>query len=129
MDTNEPIAIDGYDTISFFYGKPEKGSEEYSCSHAGKTWLFCNDENRQKFLTHPEQYQPQFEGNCALAMSLGQKIKANPLNFAIIDEHLYFGKNAVASWLFKHLPGGTDRAQHKWEGMSKQTAKDESAVS
>jgi YHS domain-containing protein len=128
MDSKEEIAIDGYDTVSFFYGKPEKGSNDYSCSHDNKTWLFANEDNKQKFLTNPEQYQPQFEGYCGMALTLGQKVTANPACFSIIDNRLYFSKNTVANWLFKHIPGSAVRAQQKWDSMSRETAKDESSM-
>ncbi len=65
-------AIRGYDAVAYFSeNKPVKGSEQFSFSWNGATWLFSNNENKESFKMNPERYAPQYGGYCAYGLSRG----------------------------------------------------------
>ena len=73
------VAIRGYDAVAYFTaGKALKGSESFSFSWHGMTWLFSSDENRDRFTKDPEKYAPQYDGYCAWAMTEGRKALTDP---------------------------------------------------
>ncbi|MGV6825522.1 MAG: YHS domain-containing (seleno)protein [bacterium] len=112
------IAIEGYDPVSFFDGHASPGKQTYTHTYAGKTWRFVTTKNRDRFAINPEAYIPQFDGNCALAVSLGQRSPGKPASWCILDDKLYFGGNAFATFLFKLFPRFRTIAQRKWLTLS-----------
>ena len=51
-------------------------------------------ENRARFKADPVRYAPQFSDYCAMALSKGELVEANPENWTIVDGKLYiFGKS------------------------------------
>jgi len=84
------IALDGYDLVSYFQGKPVKGSSAVSLNWQGNTYYFSNAQNLQAFKQHPDQYQLAYGGWCAYAMGeSGDLVEVNPLAYKIIDQTLY----------------------------------------
>jgi hypothetical protein len=52
-------------------------------------------EHREEFKANPARYAPQFENFCAMALSKGELVVADPENWLISDGKLYvFGKPA-----------------------------------
>lgn len=116
--TDNRIAIEGYDPVSFFDGDAKSGKTKYSYVYAEKTWLFTSTENRGRFIKNPQGYAPQFDGNCALAVSLGQRSPGKPESWCILDDKLYFGGNTFATYLFRLFPRLRTVAQRKWLALS-----------
>src|SRR5258707_7123473 len=56
-------AIDGYDPVSYFDGKPAEGDSKFSNTHKGVTYLFSSLINLNKFKAHPEKYEPAYRGH------------------------------------------------------------------
>ena len=82
--------IDGYDVVSYFtHDAPKMGSTRYKTEYHGQTMLFINNENLTTFLANPEAHMPAYNGNCAYGMAFGMKSRADPLQYAIIDNRLY----------------------------------------
>lgn len=98
------VALNGYDPVTYFKGKPLEGSESYSYSHKGIIYLFTDSRNRAMFIQEPEKYEPAYGGWCAYAMGeTGEKVKVDPETFKIIDGRLYlfynfWGNNTLTSW-------------------------------
>ncbi|WP_395049377.1 YHS domain-containing (seleno)protein [Flavobacterium sp.] len=98
------IAIQGYDPVSYFKGKPSKGKKEIATTFEGVIYNFSSVANRDAFLKKPMSYEPQFGGWCAYAMgSSGDKVDINPETFKIIDGKLYlfynaYFNNTLKSW-------------------------------
>ncbi len=59
--TDSRIAIEGYDSVSFFDGNASSGKHTYTHINAGKTWLFASAENRDRFASYPERYAPPIQ--------------------------------------------------------------------
>jgi len=98
------IALEGYDPVSYFDHKPVEGSEKFSQTFKGVTYLFSSQSNLNKFKTAPEKYEPAYGGWCAYAMGeSGEKVKIDPETYKIIDGKLYvfynfWTNNTLESW-------------------------------
>jgi len=92
------IAIQGYDPVAYFKGKPAKGKKEITATFEGVVYCFASVSNREAYLKKPTNYEPQFGGWCAYAMgSSGEKVEINPETFKILDGKLYLFYNAYFS--------------------------------
>jgi hypothetical protein len=93
-----PLAIKGYDPVAYFTdGKPVRGLPEFEYQWDEHRYRFANVTHRDLFKADPVRYAPQFGNFCAMALSLGQVVVANPENWLISDGKLYvFGKAAPA---------------------------------
>ena len=61
--------------------------------------------------------EPEYDGGCAFAISLGQRDVAGSPNHRIVqDEKTYYFKNGAARFLWKVLPDRTDKANAVWAG-------------
>jgi YHS domain-containing protein len=104
FNTKKNIAIEGYDPVSYFDGKPLEGKSAISLSHQGITYHFANATNQQKFKANPEKHEPAYGGWCAYAMGeAGEKVKIDPETFKIIDGKVYlfynfWGNNTLKDW-------------------------------
>ena len=98
------LAIEGYDPVSYFSGKPKEGSPKLSYIHEGITYHFINDANLQTFKQNPAKYEPQYGGWCAYAMgSAGDKVEIDPDTYKIINGKLFlfynkYFNNTLKSW-------------------------------
>ena len=88
------IAIDGYDPVSYFDGKPAEGDSKFTFTHKGVTYLFSSGANLNKFKATPDKYEPVYGGWCAYAMGeTGEKVKVDPETYKIIDGKLFLFYN------------------------------------
>jgi YHS domain-containing protein len=98
------IALEGYDLVSYFEGKPIEGKKQFTYQHQGITYLFNSVTNRSKFMTNPDKYEPAYGGWCAFAMGqTGEKVKIDPETYKILDGKLYlfynfWGNNTLEDW-------------------------------
>jgi len=99
IQTNEDgVAIDGFDPVTYFNdGQAVKGLSTHSCEYLNKTWHFSSAENRDKFLSNPEKFSPQYGGFCAHALSQNKLVKSNPEAFSIRDDKLYLYENKTSA--------------------------------
>ena len=89
-----PLAIKGYDPIAYFtVGKPTRGLPEIEYEWDERRYRFSNVKHRELFKADPARYAPQFADFCAMALSQGEIVVADPENWLISDGKLYiFGK-------------------------------------
>jgi hypothetical protein len=110
-----PLAIKGYDPVAYFdAGQPTLGTPDLEYTWQQHRYRFSTLEHRDAFKADPAHYAPQFGNFCAMALSLGQLVVADPENWLINDGKLYvFGKPAPAGpALFKKdLAGNMARAE------------------
>lgn len=98
------IALEGYDPVSYFSGKPLEGESEFSATYRGVTYRFASAENKKKFLASPDQFEPAYGGWCAYAMGeTGEKVKVDPETYKVIEGKLYlfynfWGNNTLTEW-------------------------------
>lgn len=88
------VALNGYDPLSYFSGKPQPGNQKLSYTYNGVTYHFLSTDNREKFISSPDQFEPQYGGWCAYAIgSTGKKVKIDPTTYQIKDGKLYLFYN------------------------------------
>ncbi|MEM8710470.1 MAG: YHS domain-containing (seleno)protein [Planctomycetota bacterium] len=85
------VAIGGYDPVEYFTsGEPRPGSEEWEASHAGATYRFVSEENRELFVADPGRFAPAYGGWCAWALADGDGslVEIDPRSFLVQDGRL-----------------------------------------
>jgi YHS domain-containing protein len=98
------LALRGYDPVSYFSKKPQKGRTEHSYIHEGVKYQFANANNQALFIKNPAKYEPQYGGWCAYAMgNKGEKVEIDPETYKIVDGKLYlffhpFYNNTLTDW-------------------------------
>ncbi|MBI1770157.1 MAG: YHS domain protein [Bacteroidetes bacterium] len=98
------VAIEAYDPVSYFDGKPSEGDSKFMATHKGVTYYFSTAANLSKFKVSPEKYEPAYGGWCAYAMGEnGEKVKIDPETFKIVEGKLYlfynfWGNNTLTDW-------------------------------
>jgi YHS domain-containing protein len=99
------LALEGYDPVAYFTTSTAvKGKRDITALHNGITYRFTSIQNRDKFNTAPDKYEPQYGGWCAYAMGAkGEKVEIDPETFKIVDGKLYlfynkFFNNTLESW-------------------------------
>jgi hypothetical protein len=93
-----PLAIKGYDPVAYFtIGSPVRGLPEIEYEWDEHRYRFARAEHRELFKADPVRYAPQFANFCAMALSKGELVEADPENWLISDGKLYvFGKPTPA---------------------------------
>lgn len=109
------LAIGGYDTVSFFSGKPQTGKKQYSFEYAGAKWRFATRGNYDLFKTNPEAFMPQYGGYCAWAVAKNKLAKGTPEHWHVEDGKLYLNFNArIKRRWEKDIPGFINAAEENW---------------
>jgi hypothetical protein len=88
------LAIKGYDPVAYFTdGKSTPGQPQFTIR--GTNMSGASQARSIETASRPARYAPQFGNFCAMALSLGQVVTADPNNWLISDGKLYvFGKPA-----------------------------------
>jgi hypothetical protein len=107
-----PLAISGYDPVAYFTtGAPARGRPELEYEWDEQRYRFARPEHRAAFMADPVRFAPQFAGFCAMSLTRGEIVEANPESFLISDGKLYIFGKAVGPALFaKDLAGNIAKA-------------------
>lgn len=88
LDKNS-LAIQGYDPISYFEGKPQKGNAQFLVFYKGVQYYFTSALHKEQFLKTPEKFEPTYGGWCAYAMGeYGEKVEIDPTSYKILNGKL-----------------------------------------
>ena len=104
VNVKKNIAVEGYDVVSYFQGKPIKGDGKIRANYQSVYYQFSNQENLQLFIKNPSRYLPEYGGWCAYAMgSSGEKVEVDPLTYKIVKGKLHlfynaFFNNTLTDW-------------------------------
>ena len=123
IDYNEQkgLIASGYDVVSYFSNKAQKGSSKYQYTYDNASYRFANKQNLETFKANPKKYIPQYGGWCAYAMAdKGEKVSVNPKTFEIRNGKLYLFYNAyftntLESWLEEMPNELIKKANASWE--------------
>lgn len=114
------LAVGGYDTVSFFSGKPQEGKKEYTFDYAGAQWRFATRGNLDLFKTNPAAFMPQYGGYCAWAVAKNKLAKGSPEHWHVEDGKLYLNFNArIKRRWGKDIPGFVSSAENNWPEILK----------
>jgi YHS domain-containing protein len=92
---SDGLALEGYDVVSYFTGKPVEGNKKYSVNFKSTNYYFNSEANKKLFISNPSKYLPQYGGYCAYAMGLdGSLVEIDPETYKIIEGKLYLFYNA-----------------------------------
>lgn len=114
------LAIEGYDPVSYFDGKPAEGSDDISWEYQGVTYHFATQVNLAKFKESPTKYEPAYGGWCAYAMGeSGEKVKIDPKTYKVANGKLYlfynfWGNNTLTDWN-KNEKSLMSQAEQHWK--------------
>ena len=113
------VALKGYDPVSYFTdGRPEKGSSEFTFAFDDTTYWFKSAEHRTLFAADPEHYAPQFDGYCAVQVSRGQKVEADPEAWTITNGKLYVFAGKPGVPIFQEQPVAiAKKANENWSKL------------
>ncbi len=116
------VALQGYDLLSYFNGKPLQGNKEAATTYEGVSYWFSNKENLKKFELDPSKYLPQYGGWCAYAMGLnGEQVPVDPKTYKIINGRLYLFYNAFLNNTLKKWNQNEDallqKADSNWNNL------------
>jgi YHS domain-containing protein len=101
VNTREGIGVKGYDPVAYFtLGRPTAGVDQYSYRWMKVTYRFASADDREKFKSDPEKYQPQYGGYCAYAMSINRIADIDPSRWAIVNHKLYLNNNYLSFHLW-----------------------------
>lgn len=108
------VAIEGYDTVAYFDGKPAPGNPEITYEWEGVVWRFASTANRDRFIADPAAFAPQFGGLCTEGVAYNE-ISANlsPEVYEIVDGKLYL--NYATYWL--DLAGNLPKSEANWPAV------------
>jgi len=113
------VALKGYDPVSYFTdGRPEKGSSEFTFAFDDTTYWFKSAEHRSLFAADPEHYAPQFDGYCAVQVSRGHKVEADPEAWTITNGKLYVFSGKPGVPIFQEQPVAiAKKANENWSKL------------
>lgn len=120
FNLKKSVAIEGYDPVSYFDGKPREGKSSLLLNHHGVIYQFTTSTNLNKFKSSPEKYEPAYGGWCAYAMGeTGEKVKIDPETYKVLDGKLYlfynfWGNNTLTDWNKNEKPLKT-KAEQNWK--------------
>ena len=84
------VALKGYDPVAYFVdGHPVKGSSAFSFKFDDAVYYFASAEHQNRFAADPDRYAPRYSGYCAMSLSRGTKLEADPQSWVISDGRLY----------------------------------------
>jgi hypothetical protein len=104
-----PLAIRGYDAVAYFTdGRPRHGLAEIEYEWDQQRYRFATADHRELFRANPTRYAPQFANFCAMSLSKGELVVADPEIWLINDDRLYlFGKPEGPELFRQNLSGNT----------------------
>ncbi|SIS08915.1 hypothetical protein SAMN05878276_2153 [Aquipseudomonas alcaligenes] len=112
------VILKGYDTVSYFQGKPAMGDQRFAVKHDGATYYFASAENMKTFQSDAAHYVPQFGGFCAMGAALGKKLDVDPSQYKVVDGKLYLNVNAdVFKKWSEDVPGNIAKANANWPSI------------
>lgn len=111
------LAIKGYDPVAYFTeGRPTLGAAEFEYAWDEVRYRFASDQHMSIFRGGPDRYIPQFAGSCAMGMSKGMKVEADPANWLISDGRLFVFASSKARERFQaDVQGRAAAADSNWQ--------------
>jgi hypothetical protein len=113
------LTLKGYDPVAYFTdGKPTPGTAEFEYAWDGLLFRFASAAHRDLFKADPEKFAPQFAGSCAMSLTRGLKIEADPNNWTISNGKLFvFAGPGGPEKLLKDPSAAVTQAMANWSTL------------
>ena len=124
FNTKKGYAAEGYDVVSYFMQKAEKGDKKFTAEYDSVKYKFSSKEHLETFQKAPEKYAPQYGGYCAYAIGLkSEKVSVDPKTFEIRDGKLYlfynsWGTNTLKLWKEEGAEKLQKQADINWQKIT-----------
>jgi len=94
------LALEGLDPIDLIHGQRTKGKSDLSADGGAFRYWFSSAANRSTFLSDPDRYGLQLNGNCVMSdgMPGSQKL------YAVVEGRIYLGGTEQCIDTFKQEP-------------------------
>lgn len=114
-----PLAIRGYDAVAYFTrGAATRGLAELEYEWDERRYRFATAGHRDLFKADPGRYAPQFANMCAMALTRGERVAANPEYWLISEGKLYIFGDASGPARFKRdVEANAARAEKNWRAV------------
>jgi YHS domain-containing protein/thiol-disulfide isomerase/thioredoxin len=101
-----PLGMDGYSPVTLVEQQRwQLGDRRYGAVHRGRTYLFANAEEQQKFLANPDRYSPAISGrDVVMALDYGQDIDGRRANGAEYQNRIYLFNSEASRRAFTQNP-------------------------
>jgi YHS domain-containing protein len=122
------VAIGGVDTTSYHLTNVQKehkeilGNSKFTVEWKGANWHFATQESANKFKSDPDTYQPQYNGFCSNALSLGEgliKTDGTVWEFFGGELHLFYAERGRQRWLNGDWKSYKNEADKAWAELKK----------
>jgi hypothetical protein len=109
-----PLAIKGYDPVAYFtIGAPTLGLPEIEFEWDEQRYRFVSAEHRDQFKSNPARYAPRFANLCAMALTKGIVLDADPQYWLVSDGTLYLFAAEFGPKLFQQdISGNSAKADN-----------------
>ena len=123
------VAIGGVDTTAYHLLKVRKehqtimGNSKFTVDWKEAKWHFASQQSADKFASDPERYQPQYNGFCSNALSLGEGlVKTDGTIWEFFGDglHLFYAERGRQRWLKGDWKTYKQEADTAWGVLSKQ---------
>lgn len=105
------VVLKGYDPVAYFTeSRPVKGAPQHGLEFDGERYHFASAANRATFHADPDRYAPQFAGMCAVGVSMGKAVEADPTVWKIVDGKLYVFSSSRGLAAYEKNPALLDKA-------------------
>ena len=117
---------EGYDVVSYFSNRAEKGDKEFTTTNNAVKFKFSSKKNLDTFKSAPNKYIPAYGGYCAYALGTkGERVAINPETFEIRDGKLYlfynsWGINTFKMWQEEGAAQLKAKADKNWIKIKKE---------
>lgn len=114
------LALEGYDPVSYFSGRPVEGQARFTATVQGVQYRFASAETLARFQANPAAYLPQYGGYCAWAIADGHVAKGDPTIWKVVNGKLYLNYDAkVQQRWASDIPGNIAKADRHWPQVLK----------
>jgi putative intracellular protease/amidase/YHS domain-containing protein len=94
------VALEGLDPIELINGHQTKGQPALSAERGTFRYLFSSQANRSKFLSDPDRYGLQLNGQCVMSDGMPGSQKM----YAVVEGRIYLGATEMCIEKFKEDP-------------------------
>lgn len=124
-----PIALRGFDAVSYFLDGPEPGLAAFEVAWNARTWRFARPGNREAFRRDPAAYAPRLGGFDPVGVAADRLVDTDPLTFALVPgpdgtTRLYLLRNEVHRAQLIADPAVAARAEARWPALRNQIERD-----